>query len=265
MTIAKNLAKVRAQIEVAAKRCGRNPNSIKLISVSKTKTTAEIMEAINASQLAFGENYAQELRDKNSEITKHYALNTKHCSIEWHFIGHLQRNKIKYVLPVASWIHTIDSAELLDEINRKLHVILNEAKDLPHIISRDSSPPTAVQSDQQVINCLIEVNIAGESSKSGINPEKVFDLVKVFSAIEPSNHRTIALKGLMCMPPPSDNPETSRPYFKKLKSLLDEINSRNIYPEKLTELSMGMTQDFEVAIEEGSTMLRIGTAIFGSR
>ncbi|MBI2974589.1 MAG: alanine racemase, partial [Deltaproteobacteria bacterium] len=112
---------------------------------------------------------------------------------------------------------------------------------------------------------LIEVNIANEPSKSGISPENVFSLVEAFSAILPSHHLAISLKGLMCMPPYSDNPENSRPYFKKLKTLLDEINSRNIYPQKLTELSMGMSHDFEVAIEEGSTIIRVGTAIFGER
>ncbi len=226
MTIAQNLTVVRKKIATAAKRCGRDPLAVRLIAVSKTKPAADILEAVEAGQFSFGENYAQELRDKSKELLISHEL-------EWHFIGHLQKNKLKYVLPVATWIHTVDSVELLDEINKK------------------ATAP---------INCLIEVNIAGEGSKSGISPENIFELVEAFS----KTHQ-LALKGLMCMPPISDNAETSRPYFKKLKSLLDEINSRNIYTEKLTELSMGMTQDFEVAIEEGATMVRVGSAIFGGR
>ncbi len=288
MSIAENLADAKNRIAEAAKKCGRDPDSIKLIAVSKTKPTAEILEAIKAGQTDFGENYAQELRDKNNElITNHQSLITE---VKWHFIGHLQKNKLKYVLPVADWIHTVDSAELIETIGK-------------WSTSTPSPLPLSHQGRGKIVtsNYLIEVNIAGEPSKSGITPENVFSLVETFTNVltyQPAcrqARRTNVLAGLMCMPPilmggttrvadnalsphaplartgkarsslASYDPENSRPYFKKLKSLLDEINSRNIYPQKLTELSMGMSHDFDVAVEEGSTMVRIGTAIFGER
>jgi len=257
MSIADNLHTVNERIRIAAARSGRPPSSVRLIAVSKTKPVEDIIEAAKAGQLAFGENYAQELRDKARQISDNlstYALKHLSTAVEWHFIGHLQKNKIKYVLPIASWIHTIDSQDLLSEIQNKL-----------------ANRPTPAEGGSasgggQPVNCLIEVNIAGEDSKSGIDPDKVFGLVHAFSATwEPAVPPTCKLCGFMCMPPISENPEKSRPYFRRLKNLLDEINSRSIYPEKLTELSMGMTGDFEVAIEEGATMVRVGSAIFGGR
>ncbi len=279
MSIAENLAGIRNRIAETARSCGRDSASIKLIAVSKTKPIGDILEAVNAGQLAFGENYAQELRDKAKQVSEALPA-TSHqppvTGFEWHYIGHLQKNKIKYVLPVASWIHTIDSVELLEEIVKKTN-----PPSPPFTKGGNSIFPPLKKGGRggfSLINCLIEVNIAGESAKSGVSPENVFDLVDSFSTYAPfdspslaqgmlkhSDTYALALRGLMCMPPFSDNPETSRPYFKKLKNLLDEINSRSIYPEKLTELSMGMTQDFEVAIEEGATMVRIGSAIFGER
>jgi len=261
MGIKENITIVREKVNRACLNSGRDPSSVRLIAVSKTKPVADILEAVDAGQLIFGENYAQELRDKarELEVAPRTAHDARRTAIEWHFIGHLQKNKLKYILPVASWTHTIDSVELLETILRK-------AKDLILRNEGDPSPPEPAQDDRRVINSLIEVNIAGEDSKSGISPENVFELVNAFSkACKPANLLTCKLRGLMCMPPFSSDPETGRPYFKKLKDLLDEINSRNIYPEKLTELSMGTTQDFEVAIEEGATMVRIGSAIFGNR
>lgn len=261
MSIANNISAIRSRISAAAVRRGRDQASIKLIAVSKTKPVEQIQEAIAAGQLIFGENYAQELRDKAKEILtlsppsplKGEGDKVELYNLEWHYIGHLQKNKIKYVVPVASWIHTIDSAELLGEIVKRSAL-------------SPSPLPLSHQGRGKVVtpNYLIEVNIAGEANKSGVAPENMFDLVSAFSA-DAIRNTHCALRGLMCMPPFSDNPETSRPYFKKLKNLLDEINSRSIYLDKLTELSMGMTQDFEVAIEEGATMVRIGSAIFGER
>ena len=252
MLIVENLADIKNHIAAAAKRRERDPASIKLIAVSKTKPVEQILEAVSAGQLIFGENYAQELRDKSKQISENldtYALTHLRTAVEWHFIGHLQKNKLKYVLPVAKWIHTIDSVELLNALSSRLQVTTSS--------SQIQDVMTCRRDD--VVNCLIEVNIANEQNKSGISPEKVFSLVSAFTqTLKHSNTQTLVLKGLMCMAP-------NRPYFRQLKSLLDEINSRSIYPEKLTELSMGMTQDFEVAIEEGATMVRIGTAIFGER
>ena len=235
MEMKQRIDAIRTRVADTCKRCGRAPSEIRIIAVSKTKPVEAIRMAVETGQVAFGENYAQELRDKAKELS----------GVEWHFIGRLQKNKVKYVAPVANWIHTVDSVDLIEAINKRL-----------------SNVPT-----YQRTNVLIEVNVAGESAKSGIAPEKVFDLVQAFQANQRTNEptNTLALKGLMTMPPYSDNAEKSRPYFKKLRDLLNEINKRNIYPEKLTELSMGMSQDFEVAIEEGATMVRIGTAIFGFR
>jgi pyridoxal phosphate enzyme (YggS family) len=244
MTIADNLTSIRKRIAGAAEGCGRAPSGVKLVAVSKTKPIGDIIEAINAGQFAFGENYAQELRDKSKLVPPSPQPSPQGRggparTIEWHFIGHLQKNKVKYVVPAASWIHTIDSVGLLQEIGKRL-------------------------SSGQV-NCLIEVNIADEESKSGVKPGDVIDLVRSFADVSAALDGRLMLRGLMCMPPVSDDPETSRPYFKRLKSLLDDINSRKVYGEPLTELSMGMTQDFKVAIEEGSTIVRVGTAIFGIR
>lgn len=230
-TIAERIGSIRNSISRAAEKSGRDLSKIRLICVSKTKPLSNILEAFNAGETCFGESYAQEMRDKVKELESQNPEVAK--KIEWHFIGHLQKNKVKYVAPVATWIHSIDSLELAETINK-----------------RATSP----------INVLIEINIASENSKTGITEETVFSLIPAMAAF-----KNLRLKGLMCMPPISDETESSRPYFRRLNALLAEINRRNIYPEPLTELSMGMTQDFEVAIEEGATIIRVGTAIFEAR
>lgn len=224
--ISENFKKIRDKIEERSAKLGRDPSKIKLVAISKGKTAEDVLEAYETGQRVFGENYAQELQEK-------YNLLRENVGIEWHFTGHLQKNKAKVVAPIISCIETIDSIELAKAMEK-----------------RATKP----------IKALIEVNIGGEGSKSGVKPEDLKILVKKMTSLE-----KLRLKGLMIIPPYSDNPEDSRPYFKKLRELLGELNSEKIYTEKLTELSMGMSHDFEIAIEEGATIVRVGTAIFGER
>ncbi len=265
--IAERLAEVKNAIARAEKRAGRKNGSVKLVAVSKNHPAQAIKEACHAGQNAFGENYAQEFRDKVREIEAtppcdptyaptHELTHSRTHEIEWHFLGHLQKNKIKYVLPAATWIHSIDSVELLQAVAERLK----------------KSPPA------KPLNCLIEVSIAEEETKSGVTIKELPELVKAFATYKfessgsplttagmTSPTHALKLCGLMCMPPVSETPEESRKYFRKLAELLKDINARGIYPEPLTELSMGMSGDFEVAIEEGATLVRIGTLIFGER
>lgn len=216
--IAENLKTVRERIAKAAARAERDPASIKLVAVSKNKTAEEIKQAYEAGQKCFGENYAQQLKEKYEQL--------KNLSdIEWHFIGHLQKNKAKIVAPIVSWMETIDSLELASALD-----------------SRAVNP----------INCLIEVNIGGEETKAGVPISKLKTLMGGLA-----NFKNVHLEGLMIIPPYSADPEFSRPFFKKLKEICREYS--------LEEISMGMSHDFEVAIEEGATIIRVGTAIFGER
>jgi len=224
-SIADNLAHIRREIETAASGCGRGPSSVTLVAVSKLKPASMIREAFEAGQRAFGENYAQEMRDKAAELSD--------LDIDWHFIGHLQRNKAKYVAPAARYVETVDSMELADVLSRR-----------------------ATQS----INCLIEVNIGSEDSKSGVAKDLIPELAKHIISLE-----NLSLRGLMIIPPYDPDQERSRPYFKKLSNILADLNDKLKLDRPLTDLSMGMSHDFEVAIEEGATIVRVGTAIFGER
>lgn len=183
-----------------------------------------IREAYNQGLRAFGENYAQELKNKAAELSD--------LDIEWHFIGHLQRNKAKIVAPLVSWVEGVDSIELADTLSRRA----------PNIIP-----------------CLIEINIGQEATKSGALPDEVLQLARHILGLE-----KLDLRGLMIIPPYDPDPERSRPYFQRLRQLLDELNQA-IKPARLSDLSMGMSHDFEVAIEEGATIIRVGTAILGER
>lgn len=211
------LIDIREQIHQAAERVGRDPATVRLVAVSKAQSIEAMRAAIAGGQTCFGENYAHELRAKASALQGH--------PVEWHFVGHLQRNKVKDVVPHAAWIHTIDSVALAQAIAAK-----------------------AVQ----LIHCCIEVNLAGESTKHGVAPEAIAPLAAAIAKLP-----VIRLEGLMCIPPAATDPEASRPYFRQLATLGRALH--------LQELSMGMTNDFQIAIEEGATMVRIGTAIFGER
>ena len=225
--ISNNLEKVRERIAKAASRAGRNPQNIQLVAVSKTVDTERIKRAIEAGATILGENYIQESRKKIEELGH---------SVRWDFIGHLQSNKVKYAIDLFGMIHSVDRLSLAQEINK------------------------VADKKKKKVRILVQVNISGEEAKSGIDPEGVISLV---TEIAPS--KNLSLEGLMTMPPYFDDPEEARPYFISLRELRDKILAENIEGIALRELSMGMSGDFEVAIEEGSTLVRVGTAIFGER
>ncbi len=226
------LKEIRTRISNTARRSGRDPHGIRLVAVAKGQPIEKIREAIEEGQVDFGENYAQELLAHVGAALRGRPETGRHRDlpqqINWHFIGHLQRNKVKQIIDKIALIHSVDSLELAQEIDRRTASI-------------DKIQPI-----------LIEVNLGGEGSKTGIQPEKVKELVQKISQL-----KGVALNGLMTIPPFFDNPEQVRPYFRRLREICKEMN--------LSELSMGMTHDFEVAIEEGATIVRIGTGIFGER
>lgn len=225
--IAANIKAIRQRMAAAAVRCQREPDSIKLLAVTKTVSAARVNEAIAAGIAAFGENYVQEAKEKIAAIDKR---------VEWHMIGYLQTNKVKYVVNLFDYIHSVDRLELAREINRR------------------------AASTGRKMNILVEINVSGENTKSGIPMVHAMELIKAISSLE-----SLSVKGLMTMPPYSDNPESSRPYFSELKSLQKKIINEGIPGIRMDELSMGMTDDFEIAVEEGATIVRIGRAIFGER
>ena len=225
--IRENLTDVERRIKEACLRCGREPSSVRLIAVSKTKPAEMIQEAIAAGILDFGENKPQELRDKYDILPK---------NLRWHMIGNLQRNKVKYVVGRAVMIHSLGSDELAESIEKEA-----EKKDL-------------------IMPVLAEVNMAGESSKSGLAPEETEAFLRRVSSME-----HLKVKGLMTIAPMTEFPEENRVYFRELRNLAVDIARKNIDNVDMYELSMGMTGDFEVAIEEGATMVRVGTGIFGAR
>ncbi len=223
--IAENLKKVESEIAETCIKCGRNRSEIRLIAVSKTQPMEVISEAISTGIKDFGENKAQELRDKSELITGDF---------NWHFIGHLQTNKIKYVIKAAEFIHAVDSVKLADEINRK-------SKEL--------------NKNQKV---LLEIKTSDEATKFGLAGEKeIFETAQFCK-----NSSNLDLVGLMTMAPYTDDDKVIRNCFIELRRLKEKLNKNEF---ALSELSMGMTNDFKTAIEEGATMLRIGTAIFGDR
>ena len=223
--IAENLAQLRKKIEATCKNCSRTVSDLRLIAVSKYFSTDSILETNQFGVLDFGENRAQELTLKYDKIGD---------SVIWHFIGTLQKNKVKYVVRTAEYIHSVDSANLIDEINKHAEKI------------------------DKVQKILLEVKTSAEETKSGIETEK-----EIFNLVEKCNTcKNIKLIGLMTMAPLTEDVNIIRKSFRDLCILKNKINENGY---NLTELSMGMTSDFEIAIEEGATMLRIGSAIFGER
>ena len=223
-----NIEHVREEIRQIAVACGRKPEYIRLIAVSKTVSTKHIKEALQWGVMDLGENYVQEAREKIETLGKDACT--------WHFIGHLQTNKAKYVVKLFDLIHSLDSLKLAKEINKRAR---------------------AIDKVQQV---LVQVNISGEKTKSGIAMEEAIDLVRQISRCN-----NLAVKGLMTMPPFFNEPEKVRPFFRRLRILKERIEQERLPGVVMNELSMGMTGDFKAAIEEGATMVRIGTAIFGPR
>ena len=227
MTIAENVAHVRARMEAAAKRAGRDPGKVRLVAVSKTVDLERIRQAIAAGVDSFGENYVQEAQKKIEGLEQR---------VSWHFIGHLQSNKAKAAARLFDWVHSVDSLKLAEELSR------------------------AGKLQNRVLPVLLQVNLGQEETKSGAQKEEVFRLLEGMASLP-----GISVKGLMTMPPFFDNPKDSRPYFRALRILGEDVSNRGIPGVLMEELSMGMSNDFEVAVEEGATLVRVGTAVFGPR
>lgn len=219
---------IRERIAAAAKRCGRSPDDVKLVAVSKTVPADRVKTAIHAGVNALGENYIQEARDKFA------VLGTE--PVTWHFIGHLQSNKAKYAVRIFDLIHSVDSIKLARELDRQ------------------------AARNGKIQDILVQVNTGKEATKSGIYAEEALELVRRVAEFE-----SLSVKGLMTLPPFFDAPERVRPFFRALRELRDRIRNEAIPRVSMDALSMGMTGDFEAAIEEGATLVRIGTAIFGAR
>ena len=225
--LADNLKQVKENIKKACERAGRNPEEVTLVAVSKMKPLSDIEELLKTGQLEYGENYVQELCDKYENISR---------PVHWHMIGHLQTNKVKYIIDKVELIHSVDSLHLAKQIEKE-----------------------AVKKGVEA-QILVQVNIAQEDTKFGINTSEVMKLVE-----EISKFSHVHIKGLMTSAPFVQNPEENRCYFKKLHQLFIDIREKNIDNVNVSILSMGMTNDYEVAVEEGATMVRVGTGIFGAR
>ena len=223
--ITENLAKIHHLIHEAARRGGRDPNEIRLVAVAKGQPVENVIEAVAAGVTDIGENYAQEL-------LAHGGAGLKPAPT-WHFIGHLQRNKVKQIIDKVDLIHSVDSIELSQEIDRRA---------------------AALGKIQAV---LIEVNLEGEVSKTGVSPSEAKELARKILEL-----KNVELRGWMTIPPFLPDPEAVRPYFRRLREIRDEIRKEIRYA---SDLSMGMTHDFEIAVEEGATIVRIGTGVFGER
>lgn len=227
MTISANIVQINKRIRMAAEAAGRDPASVQLVAVSKTRPSADIVAAFDVGQTVFGENYIQELLPKLVEVLD---------SVQWHFIGHLQSNKVKYIAGKVALIHSVDRISLAKEINRQWGRVGN------------------------ICDVLIQVNISGEITKSGTTESGAIQMVRECARLS-----NIRVRGLMTMPPFFDDPDAARPYFAELKRLAEAIAAERISGVEMKELSMGMSGDFEAAIQEGATLVRVGSAIFGER
>lgn len=222
-----NLEAVEKNIQLACEKSGRKREEVTLISVSKTKPVEMLQEVYDAGSRDFGENKVQELTDKYEQLPQ---------DIRWHMIGHLQRNKVKYIVDKVALIHSVDSYRLAQEIDIQ------------------------AQKKEVVVPILIEVNIAEEESKFGLHKEEVIQLIEEIAKLP-----HLSIKGLMTIAPYVENPEENRKYFREIRQLSVDITKKNIDNVSMEILSMGMTGDYMVAIEEGATMVRVGTGIFGDR
>jgi PLP dependent protein len=225
-SISENLASIRSRIAEACHRAGRDAQAITLVAVSKNKTARHIREAYDAGQKVFGENYVQEFLTKQQEFLPQEAV--------WHFIGHLQSNKVKSMLGKVALIQTVDKLSLAAEISKRAAI------------------------ENQLISILIEINISGEFSKYGLLPAQCFVEIEKIIALP-----NLLVKGLMTIASPES--DKVRAEFREMKMLFEKLKTLSPDPKHIIELSMGMSQDFEIAIEEGTTMIRVGTAIFGER
>jgi len=227
MSIARNLDDIRARIEAACQRSQRDPRSVRLVAVSKTQPAANVDAAAAVGQELFGENYVQEFVAKAEAVT---------APVQWHFIGSLQSNKVKYLAGRVAMIHSVDRLSLAEELDRQWGKL------------------------GRGLEILIEVNLGDEESKGGASASEIIELVRRIATLP---HLKIC--GLMALPPYLEDAEAVRPYFRRLRELATQIAAADIAGVRMRELSMGMSHDFEVAIEEGATLVRVGTAIFGAR
>ncbi len=228
LSIADNVRRVHARMRQAAERAGRDPMAVRLVAASKTVDVARIRAAIAAGVTILGENYLQETRQKLGQLGR--------SGVEWHLIGPLQRNKVRYVFDLFDMMHSLDRLELAEEINRRAERL---GRRLP---------------------VLLEVNVGGEASKSGWTPAGLLNDIKQLAALP-----HIQVRGLMTIPPPVPQPHEARSFFRQLRQLRARLVQAGHDGMTFDELSMGMTADYEVAIEEGATLVRVGTAIFGPR
>jgi hypothetical protein len=219
---------IKNRIKSAAIACGRAPESVRLVAVGKTKPAERVREAIDAGATIIGENYIQEAREKFEALGD--------CTVDWHYIGHLQSNKSKYAVRIFDLIHSVDSLKLAKELNK------------------------CAQKIDKIQPILIQVNISKEKTKGGVHEAQTLELIEAVSAF---TH--VSIKGLMTMPPYFDDPDRARPFFKALGHLRQQIREADIPSVSMDELSMGMSGDFEAAIQEGATLVRVGTSIFGAR
>jgi pyridoxal phosphate enzyme (YggS family) len=224
-SIAENLERVREQIASAAANSGRSVDDVELVAITKTHPAENVREAVEAGQTLFGESRVQEARAKIPELSS---------NIRWHFVGHLQKNKVRQALPLFEMIHSVDSFALAQDINR----IADEEGLYPRV--------------------LLEVNVAGEGSKFGFAPDDLREKMEALLGLP-----RLSLEGLMCVPPLAVESEDSRKFFVQVRELRDSLEKE--FNMKLPQLSMGMTQDFAIGIDEGATLVRVGTAIFGGR
>ncbi len=224
LVIAQNLRLIRDRMAKAASRVGRNPTEIKLVAVTKNVPVLEINQAIEAGITDIGENRVQELREKFGKLGN---------AATWHFVGHLQTNKVKYIIDFVELIQSVDSLKLAQEIQKR------------------------AQRANRIQKVLVEVNVSGEESKFGIDPQKLMSFMKEITKLD-----HIVVKGLMTLAPLVEDTEETRPVFRTLRELGEDVRKLNLPQIEMEYLSMGMTNDFEIAIEEGSNMVRIGTGIF---
>ncbi len=226
-SISDSLSILRGRIAAASARAGRDPREVKLVAVSKNIDVERIVLAVDAGVRGFGENRVQEAAEKIPRV---------HADVTWHFVGHLQRNKAKDAVELFSLMHSLDSIRLARELDRRCEMA-------------DST-----------IDLLLQVNISGEATKFGVPPEMARDVL-----LEIARYERLRVRGLMVIAPYSDNPEDARPWFSQARQLMRELGRLSISNVSMDELSMGMSGDYEVAIEEGATIIRVGTAIFGER
>jgi pyridoxal phosphate enzyme (YggS family) len=224
-SIAENLGRVREQIASATAKSGRSADDVELVAITKTHTADKVREAVEAGQTLFGESRVQEARAKIPELPS---------NIRWHFVGHLQKNKVRQALPLFEMIHGVDSLALAQDINR--------------VAEGEGVHP----------RILLEVNVAAEGSKFGFSPDALGEQMEALLALP-----RLSIEGLMCIPPLAVESEDSRKFFIQVRELRDSLEKE--FSLKLPQLSMGMTQDFPIGIEEGATLVRVGTAIFGER